>query len=273
MSGLDLEAEYNNSARVPDFPRIAEGWRGASASYRARARADLDVPYGAGERQCFDLFAASRADAPTVVYLHGGYWQGGDRTLYAFIAEALNRAGLRVAIPSYSLCPQVSVTDIVEEIRAFVGVWWRRHGEAPLLVGHSAGGHLAAAMLATDWSSRGLPSDAVRGAVTISGVFELEPLVATSINAALALDPATARAVSPALWTPPAPGRVLWAAVGGDESSEFKRQSRELVARWSAAGVRASYEEIPAANHFTVLDALARPGGRLHDRVCALAGG
>lgn len=263
MATLDYEAEYNNSARVPEFPQIAARWEAVSAAYREVARADLDQRYGAGERHLYDLFYAGAADAPLLVYVHGGYWQSGDRSLYGFVAQAFNDAGLDVAIPSYSLCPDVSVLDIVADVRRFLAGLWKKTGARPLVIGHSAGGHLAAAMLATD--------DRVRAGVAISGVFDLEPLVPTSINRALGLDAAAARAASPRFWPPPAKGRTFVAAVGAEESSEFRRQSRELADEWCAAGVLAEYAEIEDANHFTVVDELARPGSVLHDRVLALA--
>ena len=263
MASLDYEAEYNNSARVPEFPQIAARWEAASAAYREVARAELDRRYGPGERHLYDLYDAGAADAPLLVYVHGGYWQSGDRSLYGFVAEAFNGAGLDVAIPSYSLCPDVSVLDIVDDLRLFLGELWKKTGARALVIGHSAGGHLTAALLATD--------DLVRAGVAISGVFDLEPLVETSINGALGLDAAAARAASPRFWPPPAKGRTLVAAVGAEESSEFRRQSRELADEWAAAGVQAEYAEIEAANHFTVVDELARPGSALHERVLTLA--
>lgn len=268
MATLDLESEYNNSRRVPEFPQIAQRWRDASDAYRRTAVADLDQRYGERPRQRYDVYHADREDAPTVVYLHGGYWQGGDRGLYGFVAQALTAAGLRTVIPSYSLCPAVGVLDIVDEIRRFIAVWWERTGVEPLLVGHSAGGHLAAAMLATDWTAVvGAPDDAVTAAVCISGIFALEPLVPTTINAALGLDRATARAVSPCLWPSPPPGRTLLAVVGEQEGAEFHRQSRELVAAWSAAGTIARCWEAPGANHFTVVEQLTDPAAPLHSAV------
>ena len=221
MSEPDFESEYNNSLRVPEFPDIAARWQAASETERARGnRATLDQRYGEGERERYDLFAAVPVGAPLVVYLHGGYWQSGDRTLYAWVAAALGMAGCTVAIPSYPLCPAVSVLDIVAALRRCLSALWQATGTRPVLVGHSAGGHLVAAMLATDWAAvDGVPDDLVRAGVAISGVFELEPLVATSINDALHLDAATARAASPRWWRPPPPDCRLIAAVGAAESA------------------------------------------------------
>ena len=269
---MDYEAEYNNRRRVPEHVEINARWQAASAAYRSTARADLDQPYGPGERHRYDLYFAGDPKAPLVVYVHGGYWQRGDRKEYAFLARALNAAGLDVAVPSYSLCPAVSVMDIVGEIRLCLAVLWRKTGKHPLVVGHSAGGHLTAAMVASDWSKVvGVPPDLVRAGVAISGVFDLPPLIPTSLNEALRLDAQTARAASPLFWPPPPKGRTLVAAVGGAESAEFLRQSRDIVAAWRRAGLACEYLEVPGANHFTVVDELTRPGSALSGKVAALA--
>jgi arylformamidase len=246
-------------------------WQAASAAYRAIARADLDQTYGPGERHRYDLFLA-KADAPLVVYIHGGYWQRGDRKDYAFLAQALNARGLDVALPSYTLCPAVSVMAIVAELRSFLVALWRKTGKHALVTGHSAGGHLTAAMLATDWSrAADVPSDLVRTGIAVSGVFDLGPLVGTSLNDALGLDAPAARAASPLFWPPPPAGRLLVAAVGGAESAEFLRQSREITTTWQSAGVSCQYLEVPGANHFTVVDELVKPDSALSSKLAECA--
>jgi arylformamidase len=269
---LDYEVEYNNRQRVPEHVEINARWQAASAAYRAIARADLDQAYGPAERHRYDLFLAGEANAPLVVYIHGGYWQRGDRKDYAFLAQALNARGLDVALPSYGLCPAVSVMGIVAELRSFLVALWRKTGKHALLTGHSAGGHLTAAMLATDWSAvAGVPTDLVRTGIAVSGIFDLGPLVGTSLNDALGLDAAAARAASPLLWSPPPAGRVLVAAVGGAESTEFLRQSRELATCWQSAGVSCLYLEVPGANHFTVVDELANADSALASKLAECA--
>jgi arylformamidase len=270
---MDYEAEYNNRRRVPEHPEHGARWSAASAAYRQQwAGAELDLPYGPGERHRYDLFPAGSADAPLVIYIHGGYWQRGDRKDFSFLARELNAAGLDVALPSYSLCPAVSVMDIVGELRTCLAAMWKKTGKHPLVTGHSAGGHLTGAMLATDWSKvGGVPTDLVRAGLPISGVFDLPPLVGTSINDLVGLDVATARAASPLLWPTPPKERALVAAVGGAESGEFLRQSRDIVAAWTAAGLDCEYLEVPRANHFTVVDALAQPASALFKSVARLA--
>src|SRR5262245_54452881 len=238
---LDLEKEYNNRARVPENPGIIKSWADDSAAYRVQ-KPPREVRYGPGERHAFDLFAAG--DGPAVMYIHGGYWQAIDKSFHSIHARGLNAHGVSVAVPSYDLCPNVRIGDIVENIRAAVQTLARETGREVIVSGHSAGGHLAACMLATEAS--------VPAAYAISGVFELAPLIQTSLNGALRLDEAEAENLSPLLW--PAPGgKILDAVVGGAESGEFLRQSAEMVRAWGEDGVRARYEEIGDANHFTVI--------------------
>jgi arylformamidase len=272
MTALDLEAEYNNRQRVPEHPQINARWSAASAAYRQAARAELDQPYGPKERHRYDLFRAGDAKAPLVVYIHGGYWQRGDRKDYAFVAKELNAAGIDVALPTYSLCPTVSVMDIVGELRACLAAIWQKTKKHPVVTGHSAGGHLTAAMLATDWSKvADVPPDLVGAGVAISGVFDLVPLVPTSINDLVGFNETSARAASPLLWPAPSSARTLVAAVGGNESSEFLRQSREIAQAWARAGLKTEYLVVPGTDHFTVVDELTKPTSALFAAIATLA--
>ena len=272
MTGIDYEAEYNNRARVPDHPAIFEGWARDAAAYREAARGrSMTLRYGDGERQASDVFEPETPRLrTTVMFVHGGYWQAFDPSFFSHLARGLNARGIRVAIPGYDLCPRVRVGEIVEQIRrACLGLVER----GPLVVsGHSAGGHLAACMLATDWVRLGAPRDLVPAAYAISGLFELKPLVGTSVNRALGMTEADAERLSPLAWTPPV-GRTIDAVVGGEESAEYKRQSRTLAERWGQAGVATRYEEIPGANHFTVIAPLADPESSMTRRLAEIAGG
>jgi arylformamidase len=276
MPHRDLEAEYNNRQRVPEHGEIVARWLSASAAARSGLGGERDVPFGPGERHRFDLFHArgsAAASLPLVVYIHGGYWQSRHGHDFAFVAPALVAQGLAVAVPSYDLCPAVSIGDIIGQMRAFLVALWQRTRQRPVVVGHSAGGHLAAALLATDWTKAGggVPADLVRSAYAISGVFDLAPLIPTSLNAALKLSPEQARAWSPVLWPAPAKDRTLVAAVGGAESQEFIRQSLDIASLWSAAGVKAESVVVPLANHFTIVDDLARPESAMVARIAGLA--
>ena len=272
MTAIDYEAEYNNRARVPEHVEINERWSLLAAAYRLAGDGRMNRPYGKRERQRYDIFHAADEDAPLVVYIHGGYWQRGDRKDYSFVARELNANGLTVAIPSYSLCPKVSVMEIADDIQMCLAELWKETRKRPVVIGHSAGGHLTAEMLARDWSGfAGVPSDLVQRGCAISGVFDLAPLIGTSINEAVGLTAGTARAASPLFRPPPPKGRRFIAAVGGDESSEFQRQSREIVEGWKKVGVDAACEIVAGTNHFTVVDELIRPGSTLLTAIVDLA--
>lgn len=272
---IDYEAEYDNRARVPEHPAIFEAWVRDAAAFRS-AHPPLEIAYGAGERQRLDLFRPreDRARA-AVMFIHGGYWQALDRSFFSHLAAGLVAHGVQVAIPSYTLCPQARIEDIVEEMRAAAREMARF--DRPLVVaGHSAGGHLAACLLATHWRAidKALPAALVPAAYSLSGLFDLEPLVATKVNHKLGMDRAEARRASPLLWEPEAGvDLVLDAVVGGAESGEYHRQSRAIVETWGAKGVATRFEAVPGKNHFTVIAPLADPGSAMVARLAALAQG
>jgi arylformamidase len=271
---IDYETEYNNPRRVPENAEIGARWKAASDAARRDLEAEFDVSYGPAERHRYDLFLAkgSSRDTPLAVYIHGGVWQRGDCKEYSFVVPELVARGVDVALPSYNLCPGTTVAAIFDEIRSFLRALWRKTGRRAVVVGHSVGGTMAAAMLATDWSQYDdVPDDLVRVAYAISGVFDVEPYVHTSYNVALGLTAEAARDVSPALWQPPPRGRILVAAVGGAESDEFVRQSIDITALWSDAGVTVECVIVPGANHFTVVDELTRANSGMLVRVDQLA--
>lgn len=272
IATLDYEKEYDNRGRVADSAAIMQRWSMAARSAGATANASLDLSYGSGERNRFDLFLSGQPASPLAIYIHGGYWQRGDRKDYSFVAKALNEQGVDVVIPSYSLCPTVPISTIINEMQALVVALWANKQCRPVVVGHSAGGHLAAAMLATDWSAFGdVPADLVRCAYALSGVYDLPPLIGTSLNTALQMTPQSARADSPLLWKPPPATARMIASVGGLESSEFLRQSLDLTDVWSRAGVKSECVVVPGTNHFTIVDELTRTGSAMVTRVAELA--
>jgi arylformamidase len=274
MSGIDYEVEYNNRARVPENPALMAGWARDAAAYR-EAREPRRIAYGPGPRHVIDVFTGddqNGGNRPLVVFIHGGYWQALDGSWFSHMARGLNGHGIGVAVPTYDLCPQVTVADIVEDMRQATREL-AKLSDRLIISGHSAGGHLAACMLATDWTAydASLPPQLVRAAYAISGLFELEPLVPTSINKALRLDQATARAASPLLWQPPSHGS-LDAVVGEAESAEYHRQSKAIVDAWGKGGIATRYGIVPAANHFTAIAPLADPASSMTLRLKELAG-
>jgi arylformamidase len=267
---VDYEVEYNNRARVPENPAIMAAWTKDAAAWR-ELHAPRVIRYGAGARHTIDVFSGDD-DGPIVVFIHGGYWQAFDGSSFSHLAAGLNAHGVSVAIPSYDLCPNVSVDRIIGEMREATREL-ARLGRSLVISGHSAGGHLAACMLATDWPAydASLPKNLVTAAYAISGLFDLGPLVPTSINNALRLDPVTAKAASPLFWKAPTRGS-LDAVVGEHESAEYFRQSRTIVERWGAAGVATRFGSVSGANHFTAIAPLADPDSPMVARLKELAG-
>jgi arylformamidase len=272
MVEINYEKEYDNRARVPEHPQIFARWATDAESYRASLSSpQLDrVNYGPTTREMIDLFDA-RPGAPLAVFIHGGWWRNFDPSLFSHFAIGLNAHQIGVALPGYNLCPQVGIADIIEEMRRALLALWRRYHTRMLVLGHSAGGHLTAALLATDWPSLDptAPNDLVPVGYAISGVFDLMPLLDVSMNQDFRLDEEGARKNSPVLW--PAPrGLVLDAVVGARESNEFLRQSQLIADVWGEAGVATRYEKIAEANHFTVLDPLTDPNSAMVARLLAL---
>ena len=274
---IDYEAEYNNRARVPEHAEIFARWAREAENYRATAmqerRAELGLMYGSSMRQFIDLFSPRpEVTSPLALFIHGGYWRSLDPSMFSQMARGMNARGVAVAVVGYDLCPEVTITEIIEQIRHACLFLWLRTGRRMMIYGHSAGGHLAGAMVATDWQALypKAPADLVPAAYSISGLFDLMPLLHVAMAQDLRLEEAEARQVSPLFW--PAPqGRVFDAVVGGLESSEFLRQSRVVAETWGKAGAQTRYEVIAGTNHFTVIDALADPQSAMVTRLAELA--
>jgi arylformamidase len=273
-----LDAQYNNRARVAEAPSILERWANASALARAQSDCVLDIAYGSAASETLDVFRTERADAPVFVFIHGGYWRALDKRDHSFVAPALVDAGAMVVVPNYALCPAVTIEQITLQIVQALAWTYRHaheHGGDPRRIvvgGHSAGGHLAAMMLACEWQKVGadLPARLLQGALAISGVFEMEPLRHTPFLAGdLRLSAASAKRLSPALM--PAPAGPLAVVVGADESAEFLRQNLCIREAWGATAVPVC-EAIPGTNHFTVLHDLADANALVHHLARGLLG-
>jgi len=188
---VDYEVEYNNRARVPEHPDIFARWQREGAAYRAAANnPKLGISYGPSSRRTIDLFPARDDDkAPLAMFIHGGWWRSLEPASFSQMAAGPNGRGVSVAVVGYDLCPVVSIADIIEQIQAACLTLWRRRRQRILVYGHSAGGHLAACMAATDWKilAHDAPADLVPAAYAISGVFDLMPLTQISINEDLRL--------------------------------------------------------------------------------------
>jgi arylformamidase len=272
------DAQYNNRARIPGHPAILAHWAQASAEALARHPEMVEERYGPHPRERLDVFPAKAAGSPVFVYFHGGYWRALDKRDQSFVAPPFVAAGALVVLPDYALCPAVSIEHIVlQTVQALR--WVHRHaarwGGDPdriVVAGHSAGGHLATMLLACQWQAvdAGLPADLVKAALSISGLYELEPLRhAPFLAADLGLTAASALKLSPAVM--PAPRGRLVTVVGGDESEEFLRQADLIARTWGRHVVTAS--ERPAGrNHMDVLHELSDPLSRTHARALELLG-
>jgi arylformamidase len=261
MDRTALDAAYNNTAAVGQAKRDAyvADWSRRSDVIRKMPQARLDVRYGDGARQRLDIFPCGTSDAPTLVYIHGGYWQMNDKEPYAFLGEGVLPAGFNLALVEYTLAPAARLDQIVAEVRRAVA-WVLDHAKAlgadPARVfvsGHSAGGHLTA-MAMTDTR--------LAGGIAISGIYDLEPIRLNYLNEKLGLDAAEAERNSPIRHLP-SRAAPLVVTVGLGELPELVRQSEEYAAAWQAHGLRGRYLPIPSHEHFSILEELARPTGAI----------
>lgn len=271
---MDHEREYNNRARVPAWSEIFGEWQRRSATLRgAVAAADLGVPYGPTERQFLDiLWPDTSRNAPVLLYIHGGYWQYSHPRDVTFVAEGCLANGVAVALAGYDLAPDVPLATIIRQVRGAAVTLHHRVRKRLAVAGHSAGGHLAAALTATSWhdlDTRG-PDDLITAGLGIAGVYDVVPLVPTSMNEKLRLTPDEAERLSPIHWPVPE-GRSFTAVAGGAESDEFRRQARDVAAHWASAGCAAEAFEVADANHFTVVEQMADPASPMVQRIVGYA--
>jgi len=276
LSPEEVERGYNNRAAVPAHPYWFEQFAVRSKSAVDALRPVQDIRYGPGPNETLDLFVPEQPARGTLMFIHGGYWRALDKSEHAFVAPAFVAAGYAVANVNYDLCPDVTIAAIVEQARRAVE-WIAREGgkhgaPAPLVMaGHSAGGHLAAMMYATDWRKRGFAAAPFAGGVSLSGVHDLTPLVLYSLNADFRLDAAEARRLSP-IHAEPLSAAPLVIAVGADETSEFVRQSQLMWDAWPRnrpAGMQAILA-IPQRHHFNVVLDYIDPASALTQATLAL---
>jgi arylformamidase len=270
----EIDAEYSPRLAVGDAQADAcfARWTGESARIRREVAGSLDVAYGGSAAETLDIFPAKQLNAPIHFFIHGGYWRAFTSKEFSFVAEPFHRAGVTTVIVNYALCPEVTIDEIVRQCRAALA-WTVKNagsfgGDARRVSvsGHSAGGHLTAMMLATDWTSYGLAPAPIGAACPISGLYDLGPFPHSFLQPSLRLDADQVARNSP-LFLPPLARIPVTVALGSDESAEFHRQSREYAAHLAEAGLSATYVDMPQRNHFTVLDDFGGTGGPLFETV------
>jgi arylformamidase len=271
-----LDSQYNNRLRVPHFMAHLQQWKTDSEQVRKTLPCHLDLAYGKSPAEKLDIFHPQGKPAPVLVFLHGGYWRSLDKADHSFVAPAFTGEGACVVVPNYALCPSVTMEQLVLQVAQSLAWVWRniaRYGGDPsriTVMGHSAGGHLAAMMLACVWPmlAKDLPKNLVRHALSLSGLHDLEPIMHTPyLQTDLRLTASQVQRCSPALFPPPQ-GQLI-ALCGGDESDEFLRQNALIERAWGSRCVSLR-EAVAGCNHFSVLEHICTPGTRAHHQLCTL---
>ena len=265
----DLTEAYDNGAHIPNADVIRAQWPVSAAAFRERmiaeSRARLDLPYGQGDRQRFDLFLPSGTPGGLTIFIHGGYWKSLDRTVWSHLAAGTVAKGWACALPSYTLAPAARIAEITRETAAAVTAAANEIRGPIVVTGHSAGGHLSARMRCQDVPLDEFVETRLARIVPISPLSDLHPLMRTAMNAELGIDPLEAESESPALAYGLRPVETrIW--VGGSELPAFLEQARILAKAWPDAQL--TIEE--GRHHFDVVESLERTDGAITE---ALLGG
>lgn len=274
-----LDGEYNLRPLWPDVPEVVAHRENESAAVRERIPGRLNIAYGDKPKETLDVFPPSngRAGGPALIYIHGGYWQLSDKDDTTYIAPAFLDAGIAFITLNYTLAPDAQIGDMVDQCRRAIA--WIHNNAAEIgvdaerlyLAGHSAGGHLTAMLLATDWAAvdGSLPATPIKGACSLSGLYDLEPIRLTFLNDVLGLDPDGAARNSP-LYLDPLADIPLILSVGELETDEFKRHQTELFAAWSAKGLAVEEIAAPGCHHYTIVEHFGDPDSALHKAMLSM---
>jgi arylformamidase len=261
-----FDREYNARATIPNAQEIFADWRARAEQARSELPGLKNLTYGSSEEETLDLFWCLKPDRPLFVFIHGGYWRSLHKNDFSWVAEPYLKQGINVAIVNYDLVPRINLSTQVSQVYRSIA-WLYDNAEALdfdrekiFVGGHSAGGHLTAMMLCTQWPKlrSDLPVNLVKGGIALSGLFDLDPISkAPFLNVDLKLSAEDVRKLSPVLMPPSHPANLLL-SVGALESSEFHRQSDMLEKAWQGK-ILMSRIPAPDRNHLTVCDALADP--------------
>ncbi|MCL4067467.1 alpha/beta hydrolase fold domain-containing protein [Pseudomonas sp. GX19020] len=266
----DWNAVYDNAPNIPRGADWPAAWVEPAATFRtdqaAKGLLEAGLSYGPGARQIFDLFHPATQPKGLVVFVHGGFWMGLDKSYWSHLAAGPLAQGYAVAIPSYTLAPEARIHAMTQEIGAAITAAAAKIAGPLRLVGHSAGGHLVTRMVCEDTPLAPELRDRIAAVLSISGLHDLRPMRNIWRNATLAIDAAEAVSESPALQVPLA-GTRLTAWAGAMETSEFLRQNALIANIWAGLGVATRAVVEPNRHHFNVIDGLALPD---HPLVAAL---
>jgi arylformamidase len=269
--GYDREAldrEYDNRRKVPNAVEVLTWYAGESEAARRAMHWRIDEPYGTTPGERLDVLPAARTGSPVQVFIHGGYWHRLDKADFSYVARAFAPSGAAVVVINYTLMPGVTMDELVQQCRASIA-WVYRNAASfggdrsrIFISGHSAGGHLVAMLMATDWSAFGAPVDIVKGGCGISGLYDLDPIRLCYLNDILKLSEEDARRNSPMLLPAPRAGSLLL-AVGEREGPEYHRQTDDLAIAWRKQGFESQVMHLPRDDHFSIAAKLGDPASTL----------
>ena len=271
-----LEHGYDVRMLRDDFAQISEGWIARSKAFRESTSSHLDCVYGDGDRDKLDVFLSGTENAPLFVFIHGGYWQRGDKSVYSFVADSFVQSGIDVALIGYELCPDASMSKMFAKIQQALIWLWRHADDVNIsrdrinISGHSAGGHLTGMVMTTKWSEleNDLPDDLIKSGIPISGLYQLEPLLHTTISDALHLTDDEVQHLSPHYQTPATNAPIL-VTLGGAETPQFHWQADQFMHAWKDTAVKMAHHAEPDVDHFDVLNRLADTGSEIFKKTHA----
>jgi len=263
-----LDRQYNNRLHVPEFATYLERWDRLSRQTEKEFHPIQNIQYGELPRERLDIYPSSSSQSKTLIYIHGGYWQRLDKSDFQFLAAPFQRLNVTTVLITYPLTPQASIDEIVTSCRKAVQwvfsniISYNGDPDNIYMAGQSAGAHLVAMLMTTDWKDYGLTNNIIKGAGAFSGLYDLIPIWLSFVNEVVKMDKEMALRNSPVLLNPVAKCPLLL-AVGKDESDEFINQTRELYASWEDKNLPIQFLEIPGLNHYSIVETIIEEDAQL----------